>query len=530
MSQKFPSTARRPSGFTEAMEKAILSSATDITADGVRAVITKDATHADFEAAQKWFEGKSALDAMWVWWALERRDIERRTMEALGQPQKNDQEIDDDPIGDACAMLRKRFVYGAFRNEVFDLKAQDWIMTKALDNLMSHKMPVDEKGRRYSAFDLFKNDNKARRVHNERYTPGKKELIVEHAGIEWLNTWEAPTLKPFKGDVMPILNHILYFCSGRKAEAAHIVDWMAYMVQNPGKKINHGLLLISPAQGTGKDTMWEIMAPIVGEKNVKIVQDDDVNEGRNDFMRNAQLVVVPETMSGDRKDLANKLKPLITQPTVRVNEKNVKPYDIPNTVNFMMFSNHENAAYIEDKDRRYFVIICNQDPKPFGYFDDLYDNYIRTDKIGAFYQFLLEHDVSHFNPYKPAPDTPDKRTVQQATRGGVEAWLDDAWDSRAVPFQFEVVNLREALHDIQTEKGPRMTVQQIAAFLKKKGGGDLGKRRIDGVQKRIWAVRNYEKILSQLDDGTLDLTKDGNAVPQCASSKEHKEKKVIPFH
>lgn len=59
-------------------------------------------------------------------------------------------------------------------------------------------------------------------------------------------------------------------------------------------------------------------AECLGHSNISIVQDEDVNEGRYDFMRRAQVVIVPETMGGDRRDLANKLKPLITQRLVRI--------------------------------------------------------------------------------------------------------------------------------------------------------------------------------------------------------------------
>lgn len=118
-------------------------------------------------------------------------------------------------------------------------------------------------------------------------------------------------------------------------------------------------------------------------------------------------------------------------------------------------------------------------------------NYCAT----GFVHFLATRDLSAFNPNGYAPDTPDKKVVQEATRGGWEAWLDDALESEASPFDKHVVNTREALEKINDLKGPRMTVQQISGFLKKRLGEecDLGRVRMpNGNRVRCYAVREVE--------------------------------------
>ncbi|MGY6410776.1 MAG: primase-helicase family protein [Alkalilacustris sp.] len=467
------------------MEKGILKTAGDVSTEEILAAIESGEEHPVLTAL-------SPTPSEWVWWALSQRDI-RNSAAGTG----------DGQVDDVMETLRERFVYGAFRDEVFDRRAGDWISTRAMDNVMARHMPLDWFGRPMSAFSTFKADQKTQMVHNEKYRPGeRREIFVDGKGTSWLNTWTPPSVKAKKGDATPLLNHILYLCNGDKAHAAHIADWLAYMYQNPGAKLNHAILMVSEHQGVGKDTLGEAMARILGQDNVRLVQDDDVNEGRNDFMKRSQLVIVPETMSGDRRDLANKLKPLITQPIIRVNEKNVKPYEIENTVNFLMFSNHLNAAYIEDHDRRYFVIVCGEKPKPVEYYEDLHA-YINGPDIAGFAHFLATRDLSKFNPKAPAPYTEHKRTIQRATRGGVEAWLDEVWEDLAHPLDRDVVNLRQAHTAIAEMKGPRMTIQQLAAFLKKKGGGDLGVRRVEGSNMRLWAVRDFDAI-SQLKGRDLE--------------------------
>lgn len=493
---KFPSVFKRPAGFTAAMEAGVVAKAakSNITAEMVRAVIEgSDLIDEGTSPAEAWLATIPSIQPMHAWWALEKKETADRAMAELGE----DAVEVSGPKSKAAERLRKRYVYCAMRNEVWDCEAKDWLSLQALDNLEAVNMPRNSEGRLINAWTILRTDPEAHRVHNERYMPGVDDRFPFADGVHWLNLWTAPSVKPRKGNAQPILDHFLYLCNGRQDHANHILDWFAYMYQNPGKKIRHALLIISPSHGVGKDTVGDQIARrLFGDTNVAVVQDEAVAEGRFDFMRHAQLVVVPEIMGGDRKDLANKLKPLITQPTVDINEKFIRRYTIQNMANFLFFSNHENAAYIEDEDRRYFVVICRQKPRTLEYFNALND-YIDSPAFSGFAHFLKTRDLSHFSPYAPAPWTEDKLTVQQATKGAVEAWLDDAYESGARPFTGHIINLRDALGVISDAPGaPKVTLPLLSAFLKRKGAKDLGPQRVVNGQPpvRVWAIRDAEAV------------------------------------
>lgn len=510
MKKKHPALSRKPSALSKAVIAAVSAKGAGVTGAAVQRVIEdgdedSDGSDGDDDpdvnAAREFLASVPSVDPAHVWWILANRDLEAAQAAELGLGEASEQE--DNDLIDAMKYLRTRYVYAAFRNELWDRRSKDWISTNALENSEAHRMPFDHNGERRNAFKIHRGDEYAQRVHNERFVPGDVQEIVEvkdRPGVEWLNTWVAPTVKAKKGTALPILKHILFLCNRNKKHASHMIDWLAYAYQNPGAKINHALLIISAHQGVGKDTLAIAMARLFGEENVPFIDDDAIAEGRNEYMKRAQLVVVPEVMCGDRRDVANKMKPIITQPTTRINEKNVKPYYTPNCANVMMFSNRDDAAYIEDGDRRHFVIICKSKPMAPDYYVSLY-KYIESDKVSGFAWFLQNRDLSHFNPKAEAPDTEHKNTVREATKAGWEAFLQDAWDSHAAPFGRDVINLREALCIIGEMKGaPRISTQQIATFLKRKdvGGGDLGKPRIGekGNQVRIYAVRNFERMQS----------------------------------
>src|SRR5258708_7233436 len=68
------------------------------------------------------------------------------------------------------------------------------------------------------------------------------------------------------------------------------------------------------------------------------------------------VVQVDEVYEAGNWDLANKLKPLITEPTVSANIKYGPQLEIENYARFLMFSNHSAPLNIQEGDRRYFVV------------------------------------------------------------------------------------------------------------------------------------------------------------------------------
>ena len=546
MKKKLPSLARTPSGLSKAVIKAIRDKGATVSGSSVKAAIEFNsenddgsdgkAAESDDPAIQRALDLLMAVKSVepeHVWWILEKRDIEAAQSAELGldEEQARLEAATEQSADDARAYLRSRYVYGAFRDEVWDKRAKSWISNKALTNSELHRMPINPFTQNpCDPFDLLRRDEEADRVHNERFVPGEENEIVRLDNVDWLNTWTAPDIEPKECDASWMDDHILYLCNGDRTIADQMLDWMAFTAQNPGVKINYAPLLISPAQGVGKDTLGIALARIVGYDNAYFLDDGAIAEGRFDFMKSTSLVIVPEIMCGERREVANKLKPLITQERIRINEKNVKPYRVDNQANFMMLSNYENAAFIEDEDRRYFVIICRQKPKSPEYFTEFYGK-IWGEEISAFAHVLLTRDLSEFNPKAPAPHTEHKDTVRQATQNGVEAWLDDAWNSNCAPFDRDVINLRDALKIAQDAGAPRqMSIQAIGAYLKKGhiGGGELGKPRIGpkGNQVRVYAVRNIQMLRAAPTDVIQRCYADGETFARAKMLFDNVEKEA----
>ena len=123
--------------------------------------------------------------------------------------------------------------------------------------------------------------------------------------------------------------------------------------------------------GTGKSTVGYTMGRIYGKNYVEI-RDHDLNSLFNEWAENRQFVMGDEITGGEQKrDIADRMKSTITQKEIRINAKYVPSYTVPDRINYFFTSNHADAFFVEDTDRRYFVHQITADPKPMEGFETI---------------------------------------------------------------------------------------------------------------------------------------------------------------
>jgi putative DNA primase/helicase len=109
----------------------------------------------------------------------------------------------------------------------------------------------------------------------------------------------------------------------------------------------------------------------------------------------------------------NRLKGIVTGETIRINTKNIVPYDERNHMNLVFLSNEVQPLHLEWGDRRHFVIWT---PEKLG--RDFYNEVgaeIAAGGIAALHAFLLDVDLTGFNEHTDPPMTRAKSDL--ITRG-----------------------------------------------------------------------------------------------------------------
>ena len=263
--------------------------------------------------------------------------------------------------------------------------------------------------------EYHENDHGSALVVAERieFMPSKPEITHDADECRVLNLWRPPhwTADDNAGEPKFFLDHLAYIFDNEDPAIEHVLNFLAHLVQRPEERIGHALLITSEAKGIGKSTLGTVVRRLVGEQNSRVVQTKDLKSSFDGWLMGKLVVHVDEVYEAGNWDLANKLKPLITEPTVSANIKYGPQIEIENYARFIMFSNHGAPLNIEDGDRRYFVFNSKAQPRPDEYYDTLYREIETRSAMNDLYTFLSKRDLSDFNAFRRPPMTEAKRQI-----------------------------------------------------------------------------------------------------------------------
>ncbi|GET52430.1 poxvirus D5 protein [Rhizophagus irregularis DAOM 181602=DAOM 197198] len=197
--------------------------------------------------------------------------------------------------------------------------------------------------------------------------------------------------------VNPIIRHVHeVWCAEDKQLTIYILNWLAFLIQNPDKKPER----------------------ILGRENfLSTTRLEDVMGRFNAAVRAKKLIILNECdMSGKEWHGANnRLKSLITESYISIEEKGIDVKVIDDFAGYMILSNHAMPIRIEMGDERFVAL--NVSAKYKGnreYFGSLVKVLENPDTASSFMSYLLSRDLTSFNP-RSIPDTQMKRELIEAT-------------------------------------------------------------------------------------------------------------------
>ncbi|OEF53826.1 primase-helicase family protein [Enterovibrio norvegicus] len=208
---------------------------------------------------------------------------------------------------------------------------------------------------------------------------------------------------PSEGDISPYLYHLKeVICAGDESSYTYLLSWMAHLVQKPDEKPNVAIVMKS-VEGTGKGTMVEPLAKILGPHFIPVNGHGQIVGRFNSTIANKLLVFADEVELTDTR-VADKLKGLITEPTINLERKGIDPEPMPNYSRFMFASNRDQVIRAGLRERRYLVLEPDtKHAQDIGYFSKL-RAWIHEGGAEALLHHLLSLDITDFSPHK-APAT-----------------------------------------------------------------------------------------------------------------------------
>ena len=212
-------------------------------------------------------------------------------------------------------------------------------------------------------------------------------------------------------------------CGGRQDVADLLISYLAFCVQNPGRKVRW-MPLIKGIEGDGKSLLFNLMGGVLGFANVKSVSPTVLTTDFTGWGEGSCFTVFEELrlQGHNRHDVHNRIKPFITNDVVNIHKKGRDAYDAVNVTNYLAVTNSKNALPINDNDRRFMVIFTPFESREGlesllaghggagQYFMQLNDS-IGT-QGAALRRWLLDYRLAAgFNPNGTAPTTTEKKRM-----------------------------------------------------------------------------------------------------------------------
>lgn len=256
------------------------------------------------------------------------------------------------------------------------------------------------------------------------YEPDQQP-ILQIGKYKKLNMWRGWGVQPSSGNIKPfqqLVDHV--FKRANREEKAYFYQWLAYPIQNPGIKIKVGVLVYGMEQGTGKSFIGVTIGDIYGANYIKITQ-SALDTSFNSWAVNKQFVMGEEISGVDKRKHNNEVKDMLTRETITVNRKYEPEYQIQDCANYYFTSNHPDAVFLEDSDRRFFVIETSSDPLPQSIVKDM--NIWRSGGGVGHLMYYLQNKISckGFNQHGPAPMTKFKQDMMHISKSDIERFCQD---------------------------------------------------------------------------------------------------------
>jgi hypothetical protein len=315
-------------------------------------------------------------------------------------------------------------------------------------------------------------------------------------GADVLNLWTGPTTKPSShGSCQIILDFILEnICNNQRDVYEYLISYLAHMLQKPEEKPGVMVVLLG-GQGVGKGTFYELLKTIWQKTSLLVPSIDQVLGRFNGVLEKTFIIWLDEALfSGDKK-AAEKLKSLITEDRLLVENKYESQKSIASFHRFFAASNKSHFVNVDADDRRFlFLKVSEFKAQNVLYYGDIRASIKDDLTIGALVSHLMTKDISKFN-FRQRPKTSEHIEQKIQSLQGFERWWHEelteptcipAWMDNKLNYIFSSTLLEcYRISNPNSERYETLQHKKIKSILTKICPSALGKRKqsSDGLKR-----------------------------------------------
>jgi hypothetical protein len=320
-----------------------------------------------------------------------------------------------------------------------------------------------------------------------------------------INSWLGFSVEPAEGDIKPFIK-LFKRQIPNPNDRKYVLHWMANLFQNPASKAFTSIVMWSRTQGTGKNLVWECVGNLFNERHYTLVSQEVFDDAFTEWKANRVFVICDEVSSTEKRQTADRIKGWITSSSNAINTKNEPKFTQPNLIKYVFLSNHPDAVFLDDSDRRFFVVevaqgrLPDNDAKEFTSWRD-------NGGQAALLYFLLNLDISDFNAKAPAPMSSAKQEMIDDNKSDLERWLDQTLINMHTTIGREICSAEEMVSNYHLASQNKCSSKAIAIALKKRGIKKLTKQAklSNGKRLRVYALTDYYLYEAKTDKELGDI-------------------------
>lgn len=341
-------------------------------------------------------------------------------------------------------------VYDTVHDRVYDLREEGVMYPRHIQviNRITPKVPIpDGKGgeKLVDQLPLWLKQPSCVKVAGPVYDASKRSRLVRdqqnQLRVNLFNAVEYEKVTPDPEHVAMFTEFMSYLIPNPE-EREYIIKWLACKVQHPTFR-GAALVLVSQAQGTGKNTLMKMIDRLFGGNQTRAVAMEDLLApgGFNEWVM-AQFVNVNESLATNdlrtSRRAYNRLKELVDPAPMPMtaNPKYGTKVEVMCTTSFLFFSNHMDAVYLHEGDRRFYGAKGPDEPASADYFDKVYTWMGGDGWMQHVWWYLMGVDVKLSEMMAPPPMTETMREIRYESTSPLEAVVTGAiacWPTPLVP-------------------------------------------------------------------------------------------------
>ena len=266
--------------------------------------------------------------------------------------------IDDKGLSVLNEELTEQYVYVRSIKEFFEYKTHMFVDKEGLNDSWLHYTKKQDK----ISTQLLKSASLPKTtdyICHPKLKPGVVDISPrELPGVtpgKYLNTYKPIDIEIKNIDQGKVKRVMKYYKDAIGEEAFDVlIQYIVFILKCLGEKARWSIIWWSEREGVGKN-LWALMIEaMLGERNVETnASFERLTNNYSTLIQGKQFIVLNEVVTtakrSEAKELANLLKPYITDDVVILNPKFQSERRVPNFCNFFIYSNSKSVLALMNK-------------------------------------------------------------------------------------------------------------------------------------------------------------------------------------